>query len=218
MYNVRWLDNTITKNTITRVIGHPAVHIPFPFLIFQIGFNKAGTECLYKFFKRNDIPSIHRAGEVHSQIMEAFNAKNGCLMNYYVKDDANKKMVFTDFGITVHTSDYNKLYDICMRCDTFENRSAKCEYLFPILDGQYANSKFILNIRDFNHWLPSKFFCAHCKRRNGLTWHNNGYSLNDIVFRLKYVYYSYHCDVINYFKDRPNDLLIYDIENDTQQI
>eukprot|EP01083_Nonionella_stella_P209752 760008_1 len=35
------------------------LHAPFPFFIFQIGFNKCGTKSIRQFFNKNDIPSRH---------------------------------------------------------------------------------------------------------------------------------------------------------------
>ncbi len=91
--------------------------------------------------------------------------------------------------------------------------------LYQELDRQYPGSKFILNIRRKEDWLLSR--CNHKTKYN-----------SDLLQRVAkqygmstaktYALWSEHWDshikgVLEYFKDRPNDLLIFDIDNDSPQ-
>jgi hypothetical protein len=95
--------------------------------------------------------------------------------------------------------------------------------IFPQLDTAYPGSKFILTIRDLESWLDA------CERF--FTWQDQaviGSSFEDVVRfhrlyvygrrtfhrdRWAYVYERHHANVDWYFRERPNDLLKFDIRS-----
>ncbi len=84
--------------------------------------------------------------------------------------------------------------------------------LFKELDAKYPHSKFILTIRDEQKWLRSAtkhFKDAYSPMREWLYGH--GVILgNEQVFLNRYR--QHNQEVLDYFKDRPNDLLILNLD------
>jgi hypothetical protein len=74
-------------------------------------------------------------------------------------------------------------------------------YLYKKLDKEYLNSKFILTIRPLNSWLKSRI--KHAKRKN--------HYLKNCFFIYKKRWENHNKEVLDYFKDRPNDLLVMNI-------
>lgn len=82
------------------------------------------------------------------------------------------------------------------------------------LDKDYPNSKFILNIRDFNNYVNTLLKRLYNKQPYNV---NNTILNNEaieIITKLKPNWFTHIEDVKEYFKDRPQDLLIYDLDND----
>ena len=86
--------------------------------------------------------------------------------------------------------------------------------LFRELDHKWPNSRFILTLRDESSWLRSVV------RHFGSQPHPMQYWIygvaypkgNEQVFLERYR--KHNSDVVDYFTDRPNDLLVLDIEKD----
>ena len=108
--------------------------VRLPFKIFQIGFNKCGTHTIHSYFEANGIKSIHRDdGRLAQQMFR--NLSNGeDLLHGYEQFDAFTDMEYID-GQT-----YLEAYK-----------------LFPYLASQYPESVFILNTREPNAWIKSRF-------------------------------------------------------------
>ncbi len=75
------------------------------------------------------------------------------------------------------------------------------------LDRMFPNSKFILQVRDLDGWLDSRL--EHIKRLpkgkvRDADWTAQSSSVIEWVKKRN----SYHLDVLTYFKDRPDDLLL----------
>ena len=90
---------------------------------------------------------------------------------------------------------------------------------FPILDIFYPNSKFILTTRDKYNWIDSA--ASLVRNHNDPLWllESRAILYKTIVFdRNKFLdaYDNYHDFVTNYFKNRPNDLLVLYL-NDTNK-
>ena len=158
--------------------------------IFIIGFNKTGTRTLDNYFSENLIPSIHwDNGRLAKQIK--YNYENGIkILTGY-----EKYIVFSDM------EDYKNL------------NYAHVDY-FREFDKMYPESKFILNIRDVEKWIKSRnnhgtYTKVLCKKLN----------VTKEVLNQKWRddYYNHKKSVINYFSDKPNKLLIFDIEKDSIQ-
>lgn len=97
------------------------------------------------------------------------------------------------------------------------------EHIYPLLDREFSNSKFILTIRDKDLWLESvkyhmretSFFNKDGSPRGGLLRVLNNVHVFQ-YFRYHEEYFSILYDnhvrnIKHYFRDRPNDLLIIDI-------
>lgn len=107
------------------------------------------------------------------------------------------------------------------RSRTLEMHYALCDLpipmLFKKLDGAYPGSKFILTLRNEDEWIGS--IKAHWDMYRH-TWDNDVFS-NDCHYalygttefdglRMRARYRNHNEDVLEYFKDRPNDLLVMD--------
>lgn len=169
--------------------------------IFIIGFNRCGTRTLHYFFKENGLPSIHWDNDNLVKTIERnLNAgtkplAHGCTVNHKVNSDCyyEKAQVFSD--ITYHPL----------------NKDAKDYY--KVLDRYYPNSKFILNIRNVDDWIASR------KK------HSNGKIVEQLCqfhscspIELENLWRNMWRETLDeikkYFSDRPEDLLIFDINSD----
>eukprot|EP01084_Bolivina_argentea_P242225 406421_1 len=192
----------------------PIVHIDHQqqLLIFQIGFNKMGTQALANFFALNRITVYNQYAIHNPMIINNLQTKQPPLMNYAIQNIS----YFGDFGAPRIR---NKIADKLM------NHT----YFFQDLLYHYPNrSTFILNIRNVNHWMKSRMF--YLKRRE-CTIAPNG-SIIGVNFMLKSFkqtsknaakfkrltnqYKQYICDCIAYFYDNNmmGNLVLYDIEQD----
>lgn len=124
---------------------------------------------------------------------------------------------------------YKQLIKGDYNLDVMKNYQGACDIsispFFKQLDRTFPDSKFILTIRDIPSWLKSTsnhWFDNNRDYKDGLS-HDNKFALfirsvnygclNYAKDRFTEVYED-HCEkVINYFKDRPNDLLILNICN-----
>ena len=169
--------------------------------IFQIGFNKCATRSFAWFFHMNEVPSVHWDGGMLSKRVEENHSQGNNLLSGY--ED------FTFYSDMVHTVEY-KLWKQ-KNCFLHESNQ-----YFETLDLQYPNSKFILNIRPVDAWLSSRFR------------HNDGKLAKKTMRHFclekaglcemwKKQYNKHIKDVKSYFKDRPHDLLVYDISKDEPQ-
>jgi len=156
--------------------------------IFIIGFNKTATRSLNKFFKENGLSTVH------------WDYEN--LVNTFEKNiKENKKLL---------TGKYENIKVFSDMTKTSENKDAKDYY--KILDQQYHNSKFILNIRNVEDWIKSRKNQYNLLNRHKIYF---GCDNDEIIFqKWRDMFYAHYNDVLDYFKDRPNDLLIFDIDND----
>ncbi len=162
--------------------------------VFQIGFNKSGTTTLHKFFAANNIKSVQYVnGNLALSI--ANNHKNGL------------PLLDGPFADYVAYFDMNYIY--YPQLDIGKD-------LFKELDKQYPGSKFILNTRDKNKWLKSR--CRHIiEHRYSYLTHSacqNRISEEAMLAQWSKDWDEHHKAVIEYFKDRPDDLLIFNIEQD----
>lgn len=178
--------------------------------VFQIGFNKSGTNSLYKFFKDNGLTAYHfEDGKLADAIYENHKLKQPLL-------SGNK---YGDFSKGNFYSDMEEVD----RPDPIYIAQS----LFKELDEQYPGSKFILNTRDKSKWLKSrsKHVCYNMvtySEVNDCTYLNLFTKIykcneNDVLERWSREWDEHHAAVKEYFKDRPHDLLVFNIENDNPQ-
>ena len=164
--------------------------------IFQIGFNRCGTSSLHEFFLANGINSIHWDGGRLAQAIIGNKAANRPLLTGYESFKCFTDIENVDLNLFPHVSHYKDL------------------------DKAYPDSKFILNTRNVDAWIESRMnwlvrgvpYKDIFKRNNGV---NDDDALREI-WRNQYL--QHRADVIDYFKDRPDDLLVFDIENEPAKL
>jgi hypothetical protein len=167
--------------------------------IFQIGFNRCGTLCLYNFFKNNKIPSIHWDNGRLSQTMKKNFEQDRPLLEGYEKYVFFSDMEHFDANIGVFYSHM---------------------HFYKLLDKQYSESKFLLNTRNVDNWIMSRlnheysgiigFYANFIMSRLNI-------GLEQLLEKWRLEWDNHYEDVIEYFKGRADDLLIFNIENDDPQ-
>jgi len=165
--------------------------------IFQIGPQKCGTTSLADFFNANGVPSIHNDhGKLAQTIMNNHNSGKPLLAGPYAP--------------------FIGYFDMMKLNDDINQGIIIATLFFKDLDRQYPGSKFILNVRDKNKWLRSVGYITldnglnlveHCAKANNL-------STSEILSHWSAGYDAHYAAVLEYFKDRPNDLLVFNIESD----
>ncbi|MFB6225243.1 MAG: sulfotransferase, partial [Candidatus Paceibacteria bacterium] len=91
--------------------------------------------------------------------------------------------------------------------------------MYQELDEQYEDSKFILTTRDLNSWLDSMKWMFDIGSDH-FNWENTPYVYEILYeiygtrkfeqYSLKHAWYCHHCEVYEYFQDRPDDILVVD--------
>ena len=158
--------------------------------IFIIGFNKTGTRSLDSYFNKNSIPSIHwDYNKLARQIKYNYEKGYNILYGY------DHYTVFSDME------------------DAYNLNYAYVDY-FKEFDKEYPNSKFILNIRDVDNWIKSRNNHKNYTEKIANKLNISKQELNNIW---KNEFYNHKNNVINYFYDKPDKLLIFDIEKDSIQ-
>lgn len=150
--------------------------------IFCIGFNKTGTVSLHKALSELGYRGIHGLWKNHKNVEKAI-SENKPLLNYF------------DNNIT-HFSDLDIIKDN-----------------YKLLDKQYPNSKFILNTRNKESWLVSrkKHYNDYLNNKNNGKYHNGWRWVKESESDWSKEWDKHHEEVIEYFKNRPEDFLIVDI-------
>jgi O-antigen biosynthesis protein len=103
-------------------------------------------------------------------------------------------------GLVEYLGDYDAFSDIWRLSERFE-----------LLDRQYPGSKFILTIRDLDGWLESRR--QHVQRnvlRKAQGHYSGGFLTVDIE-RWTHEFDEHHARVLDYFTDRPDDLLVMNV-------
>lgn len=162
-----------------------------PTRVFGIGLHKTATTSLHKAFQTLGFDSLHWGSGEAPLIWEEVNSAG--------------------------------------RSKTLERFYALCDMPIPLLykqlDKAYPNSKFILTIRDETKWLKSveRLWDA---RYNITRWEWDIWPISNRLHRALYGrvdfdpqtmlerYRQHNAEVKAYFKDRPEDLLIMDMETD----
>lgn len=157
--------------------------------IFGIGLFKTGKHSLTKALNILGIKALQnwkKAGEDISALFE----------QYEIND------------INVLKAPCLKQYDAFIPGVTRLNSLLILHKVYKQLDKEYPNSKFILTIRDLDSWLIDTE--KHIKRNQ----RDPDYKGKMLIFeKNKYIklWKVHHQDVLDYFKNRPNDLLVMNI-------
>jgi hypothetical protein len=174
----------------------PTTETDNPPKIFQIGFNKCGTTSLHVFFQKNNIPSIHwHDGRLAKTMYDNYKHGQKLLSKEYSKYTAFFDMENCLEGIYI------------------------AQLLFKKLDKEYPGAKFILNTRNKEKWIKSRLqhnlpFCNKPTKYITVCALLNNVSENEMVSKWRHEWDEHHAAVKKYFKYRPQDLLIFDIESD----
>lgn len=196
------------KNYLNRKIQYRKVSKRNRNKIFVIGRNKTGTTSIKKAF--DDLGFI---------VGNQRNAER--LQKYYLK------------------TDFNPIIQYCKSAEVFQDYPFSYPETYKFVDKAYPNSKFILTVRDSpEQWydsiskfhaklfgkgiLPTKSDLENATYvEKGWVWRNfsffyNPPNLEDIYSKNNLIktYIDYNKEVINYFKNRPDDLLILNLSDE----
>ena len=182
--------------------------------IFQIGFNKCGTNSIKKILQNTD------------KNLSVIHWDRGLLAKKIYDNIQNKKSLL--FGY--------ENYDVFCDMECFFLKDNKTKYfpafiLFEEIDKQYPNSKFILNTRNKENWIKSRLqhivtvspiqgnhykileqhqLCFYWEKMADM----NGVSKEQLIKMWEVEWDQHHYNVEEYFKNRSDDLLVFDIEKD----
>jgi hypothetical protein len=163
--------------------------------IFQIGFNKCGTLSIHNFFLDNGLKSIHwDESKLAETIDKNFKSNKKILLEYEEYD------CFTDMENLDPSMDKVSIY-------------SHVRY-FKQFDIQYPNSIFILNQRNIDDWILSR---KNHDEGKYLETYKNIFDLSsdeEVFEQWKRDWYNHENNVKKYFKNRPKDLLIFDIDKE----
>ena len=216
MYEDNIYDNIYEDNNNTEKMNQDNEEFELiEFSIFQVGHHKCGTSSIFRFFQKNGIASIHDS---------LFNGKKkNITLNTIMNNNLNNNKFLL--------STLDKKYRFYSDYGT-HSRNDHIEW-YKIISNQYPNSKFILLIRNVNHWLRSRY-CHYSpppidsfiidklkkpKYHNSLIFKNKS-DIEKEIFILnewKHEWYEYICKLLKYFNHNNlnKNLLIYNIEYDS---
>ena len=167
--------------------------------IFQIGFNKCGTNSicnLFKFYANKKLNCVHwDEGKIAKTIRHNIVNNTTNILGEYDKYD-----VITD----MEHSSINEI--ILIYTEHFID-----------LDNHYPNSKFILNIRSIDNWIISRLNHEIFDQHPYLDKYKKVFNLrdtNEVIDYWKNSWYNHIDKVKRHFHNKPNQLLVFDIEKD----
>ena len=174
--------------------------------VFCIGFNKTGTTSLTKALKK------HR---------------------YKVAPQREGEKLYKDWA----NNDFTNIIKLSEKYEAFQDRPFSMPDTYKHLDKHFHNAKFILTVRDnaddwYNSFIrfQSKMFgkgikpTTHQLKQSGYQYKGWIYDVikklygtsDDDIYnkdKLLYVYLKHNKEVIEYFKDRPDDLLVINLKD-----
>ena len=193
--------------------------------VFQIGFNRCGTTSLLLFFKLNGYAAVHRRAGRYARpgtlavAMELARREGKPLLTYVGRfdlySDMEKINLSRDIGKFFAPRVFKRL-----RRQMRSNEPVLPLFgftYFQLLDEQYPGSRFILNTRDMERWVASRLAFNDGKYRSCV--HGDRYHATDAELAdcWRQAWRDHHRAVQEHFRDRPQDLLVFDIERDGPQ-
>eukprot|EP01084_Bolivina_argentea_P052694 96791_1 len=130
--------------------------------IFQVGFNKCATRSIAEWFENNQISAVHwidvptKEQRNLYQFKDLMDTNHEIIRKIYNNHSNNKPLLhgydnhtfYGDFGVYIQQRiDYDVKF--------LNDNSRICTY--KLLIDQYPNSLYILNIRNVNKWLRSRY-------------------------------------------------------------
>ena len=159
--------------------------------VFQIGFNRCGTRSIHQYFAANGISSVHWDEGRLAQRMFENRANGNDLLAGYPEFD-----VFTDM----------ESLDGIQHLEAYK--------LYPELAAQYPDAVFILNTRDREAWINSRFghrkgeYAARFKQYLGTD------SDAELADAWRRDWDAHHARVVEFFSGKPHRFFICRIETD----
>jgi len=162
--------------------------------VFFIGFNKTATISFHKFFEQQGYRSFHHIKKkkyLGKCILDNLQERRELLYGI------NNNDIYSDF------------------CYSTENILYEATENFKLLDQQYPNSYFILQTRDKDDWIRSRFM--HKSKNKEDFYVRAKKTLNLDEKKLKEYWLlrrkTLHKEIRDYFTDHPN-FINFDIDND----
>ena len=142
-----------------------------------------------------------------------FNKTGTMTYNAILKQNGFNGYHYTKWASLSNTGDYESLDNIIKRYDVFSD-GEKPNY--KRLDTTYPGSLFILNTRDLKKWLQSRIkhvYREYPKNAKCWMWCNYIQDPDACIKNWIQQRLDYHYEVRQYFKDRPNDFMVLDIDD-----
>lgn len=158
--------------------------------VFCIGFHKTGTTSLGKLLEKLGYNNCHGAGPIRKAL----------------GDNRMMELLFK--------RDYKVVFDVAEEYDSFNDNPWFS--LYQELDVRFPNSKFILVERDESKWIASciKYFGKSKSAFRMFLYGKSSPEGNEE--RYLQVYNKHNDNVKSYFKERKDDLLVVDLEDDVK--
>ncbi len=174
--------------------------------VFGIGPNKTGTQSLYQWFVKNNVEArqyAYKNGESYKTLASSI-AANQQQGKPLIPHELNDVVGFFD------------MEDVYLQPPVFIWRD-----YYKVLDKQYPGSKFILHTRDREAWIASRL--AHVDPIKNIPYvevlsAQYNMSCDELINLWRKEWDEHHAAVKEYFKDRPNDLIIFNVETDNPLI
>ena len=154
--------------------------------IFGVGLNKTGTTSIAKALDILGFYSVH------------FQSKKGNIKNIIEKNGENNQPLLKEIEEYDAYLDWNH---------------PQTNHYFKKLDHQYPNSKFILHTRPMEDWIKSRYqhvnSIPNLKKMQKKYPDNPWYNMDVEAWKAEYD--EHHTNVKSYFKNRPDDLLMFNL-------
>ena len=184
---------------------------------FIIGFNKCGTTSIHDLFIKNNLKSQHYT----CWNLNLFDCFSDTGNTPFIKFDDVNNLILHGGGLI----EFSKLINFTKNMDesiikynsniTYTNYNHENIKNLIHLEKKYEESIFILNTRPLKNWLISRF--EHGVRlylKNTNINYNWAYPYTkELCIKWIHDRNNYYKDILNYFKDKPNKLVIVDIND-----
>jgi hypothetical protein len=195
---------------------------PLPTRIFGIGMHKTGTTSLHTALCILGFDSAHwKSARWAKRIWQEMAAETQAvrdLLGYEYELAKN----YSELSFDLHQNLFHAA-ECSHRSPTLERHYALCDLPIPLLyeelDAAYPGSKFILTVRDEAKWIESvRNHWDHEKNPFRAKWNDDPFThkahkllygqkgFDEHLFLRRYR--QHNADVLDYFKDRPDDLLV----------
>ena len=160
--------------------------------IFQIGFNQCGNDFIAQVLgMMGRRTTFWDHGRIASVMLQNFKNQERLLKGYDESYDAFVDMENVDENMYAHV------------------------LFYKMLDKQYPHSKFILNTSDIEKWVERRRHAGTYLKRAMAS--SGCATEEEMMERWRYTWKRHVADVMEYFKDREDDLCIFHVDSDPPQ-